>query len=205
MSLDNSFLCYQHCDRNINCYCFTLPENCPICQSDLCVSELRIPPFRISLPLIRGESTRLSLLIKPTNGSFVTSFHIGDALHIGISNSQGKIFDFNQNGVNFGNNHMEWNYCLSIALTSLVDSSLDAILESAKSSLQWTSLNYNEETNNCFDFVLSVLNKTSPRLRWTKTSISHQLILPEINKIIKLSYILRMITEHGVFIQTSNI
>lgn len=205
MSHDHSFLCFQHCERNVNCYCLSLPENCPLCQSELAFSELRIPPFRVNIPLSTGERTQLSLLIRPTNGSFVTNFKQGDALHIGISNSQGKIFDFDENGINFVNNQTEWNHCLSIGLNSFVDSSLDMILESEKSSSHWSSCNYNEEMNNCFDFVVSVLNKATPLLHWSKLSISHQLILPEINKILKFIHIQRMVTENGVFIQTSSI
>jgi len=205
MSYHHSFLCFQHCERNVNCYCLTLPEYCPICHTSLAVSELRIPPFRIQIPLIRGERTRLSLVIKPTNGCFITRFKSGDPLHIGITNSEGKIFDFNENGMNCGNDQTEWNHGLSICLTSFVDSSLDTILESVKSSPQWIPNSYDEKMNNCFDFVLSVLNKVKPPLHWTKTSFTHQLILPEINKILRLAHIQRMVTENGVFIQTSHI
>ena len=67
-------------------------------------------------------------------------FKIGDPLHIGVSNSRGRVYDFDENGMNFSSNREEWNHCLSISLDEFIDSNLiDSILESVESSRHWIS------------------------------------------------------------------
>lgn len=63
-------------------------------------------------------------------------------LHIGLSNSEGIIYEFSENGIS--SNTMEWTNFLSVSLTSLSDrfEQLDEVLESSKTMDIWVSERY---------------------------------------------------------------
>nr|CAH0105456.1 unnamed protein product [Daphnia galeata] len=200
-----SLLCFQHC-KKVNVFCYIIPNNCPVCKNDLSNTDLTIPPFRIPNPLT-SEANKLSLLIKPTFGNFIRDFKRGDLLHIALSNSERKIFEFNENGISSYNfsPYPNWTNFLSVSLASLpykfVD--LDEVLENTITMNIWEGERYNEVNNNCFDYVISVLNAAdkNSNQKLTKLQLTQEFISPAINKTIRLLSIVRNVLEDGFFLQ----
>jgi hypothetical protein len=100
--------CFQHCLKSERYLCFELPEKCPTCLYNLNSKiKFKVPPFILPKPLSL-TNTRLkclpphSLLLQPTDCDYhklLLEPDIGD-LHIGVTNSESDVFDFNQHGLN---------------------------------------------------------------------------------------------------------
>lgn len=69
MNTDPGILCFQHCDKKV--FCFELPHECPICQTDLSEAQFKLLPIRIPYPFVRAVQHPCSILIKPTAGDFL--------------------------------------------------------------------------------------------------------------------------------------
>ena len=63
--------CFQHCRKDINVICFSLPKSCPVCENDIGNSRLLVPLYRLPNPFSGAELSPHCLLIKPTKGSFL--------------------------------------------------------------------------------------------------------------------------------------
>lgn len=95
-------------------------------------------------------------MIKPTVGSFLYDFTNQSNLHIGIVNSYGKVYEFDERGVSVGN--VNWTCCLKVELFKEAGSFMtlwDEALETFKNNELWTSEYYDENKHNCYDFVLA--------------------------------------------------
>ncbi|KAK4015355.1 hypothetical protein OUZ56_030336 [Daphnia magna] len=201
----DSLLCFQHCEK-VNIFCFMVPYNCPICRSDLSGTDMAIPPFRIPNPLT-CEPNNFSLVIKPTFGSFIRDFKRGDLLHIALSNSKSMIFEFNENGISSSSasSHLNWTNFLCISLSALPYrfEDLDEILETTKVMDIWAAERYDDLHNNCFDYVISVLNASlqNSSFKLTKLQLTQDVISPAINKTIRLLSIIRNVLDNGFFLQ----
>ena len=65
------------------------------------------------------------------------NFKNGDLLHVGITNSEGKIFEFDENGLQ-ASTGIEWDDCLAIKIGNDVNSyALDQALNEAMLSTTW--------------------------------------------------------------------
>ena len=62
---------------------------------------------------------------------------------------------------------------------------------------------YNEVNNNCFDYVISVLNAAdkNSNQKLTKLQLTQEFISPAINKTVRLLSIVRNVLEDGFFLQ----
>ncbi|EFX81430.1 hypothetical protein DAPPUDRAFT_317694 [Daphnia pulex] len=204
-TLSDSLLCFQHCSK-INVFCFTIPNNCPACENELSNTDLTIPPFRVPSPLT-SEAKNFSILIKPTFGDFIRDFKRGDVLHIALSNSESKIFEFNENGISsssFGS-YLNWTNFLSVSLATLsyTFSELDKVLKNTITMDTWAAERYDEVNNNCFDYVISVLNAANKNSnsKLTKIQLTQEIISPAINRTIRLLSIVRNVSQNGFFLQ----
>ena len=90
-----NLMCFQHCVKNVNVFCFVLPALCPMCGEDLSTADLRIPPFRcglewkvwnwkhwpftmyfrVALPFSTASNNPHHVVLKPTNGNFLRLLH----------------------------------------------------------------------------------------------------------------------------------
>ena len=127
----------------------------------------------------------------------------GDLLHIGLTDYQGTVHEFDENGF-CDSKTSEWNECLAINISNFSDTELlnHHLIRSRETQL-WTSSMYNEATNNCYDYVIWVLNQAILTGHWTKTSLSEHKISPFINKYLNAwCSIYRKVELEGVHIST---
>lgn len=62
---------FQHCKKDVDLVCFTLPELCPLCQQSTSTTEMRIPPYLLPSPFCSSKKALCSVVLRPTGGDFV--------------------------------------------------------------------------------------------------------------------------------------
>lgn len=179
--------CFQHCKDSEKYLCFDLPEKCPACFSSLMDSKIKfkVPPFVVPKPLnITNTQFKLlppnSLLLQPTDCDYeklISEPDLGD-LHIGITNSDSDVFDFNSNGLN--KNSHNWIETPSIVIDIYncaarklnqeeifsysndelsIDSKWNDLLDRnwKRRKEIWNRAFYDENNFNCLDFIINFL------------------------------------------------
>lgn len=153
--------CFQHCDKDKNILCFMVPVICPLCGADMTKSQLRIPPYIVDSPFTDARHTSSSLVIKPTMGHFLYDFDNGSNLHIGVTDSNGCVYEFDERGVTIGDNR--WGHCLSLNTfvsnyRETFEEEWDKTLQEFAKDVRWRKERYDQNLHNCYDFVLEFLN-----------------------------------------------
>lgn len=208
---NDPILCFQHCcDSNI--LCLRLPDQCPICLQSLASTSLKIPPFRLPTPFVNSKDHPFALVIKPTLGSFLDSSSsvLTDDLHVGVSDSDGKVYDFDEDGINRSVNG--WNQCLAVSVTNKAEYKLTALwnakLQEFISSTHWIAEKYDEQNHNCLSFAVEFmcymgLDKNINSLK-DKTSFCRDILLPKSKEAIKYVQIYeKLCTEGGIIVEKS--
>lgn len=145
---------FQHCKKNIDLVCFQLPDICPLCGQSTATTESRIPPYVLPSPLKSSHAAPRSIVLKPTNGDFICNYDKTCNLHIGITDKEGQVFDFDEYGLKTSS---MWNCCITIEdLCWPIE--WDNALKDVCNLPLWSSNRYKEGTWNCFDFVLNFLH-----------------------------------------------
>ncbi|KAL8571170.1 hypothetical protein ACOMHN_010631 [Nucella lapillus] len=154
--------CFQHCDRNLNILCCSVPPVCPICRQDTATTPMRIPPYILPSPFVTSGLAPCSIVMKPTSGNFIQHYSNTADLHIGVTDSSGRCCDFDEGGLHRGD---QWQQCVAVPLLSHRDgagsqsvaSTWDHMLAAFADHRVWTVYRYDESDCNCFDFVLQLL------------------------------------------------
>ncbi|XP_025082690.1 MKRN2 opposite strand protein-like [Pomacea canaliculata] len=153
--------CCQHCDRNTNIVCLVVPVCCPICQQNTAATQMRVPPYLLPAPFISSTDAPCSLVLKQTVGDFIKDYSSAVNLHIGVTDTRGVCYNFDEDGLHMGET---WQQCISIPLLSMPavsghisSSDWDDRLHIFASPLQWHRQRYHDADCNCFDFVLQFL------------------------------------------------
>ena len=155
MSTDNILICFKHCCAS-SIFCKKVPEACPICNSSL--STFVLEPFVIPYPLVNAKDYPCSIVVRPSLGNFLENYTPKDDLHIGITNSNGIVFEYDKFGI-IKNDKLKWTNCVAIeCIPESWISQWEEVLSYLCNDSQWNSCNYNEISFNCFNFVLSFLN-----------------------------------------------
>ncbi|XP_065843975.1 MKRN2 opposite strand protein-like [Oscarella lobularis] len=190
----NDLMCFRHCsvDKSIF-YLATRPISsssvCPLCKRALRESHFIVPPFRIASPLTKNAvGIPHSLTIKPSSKSFVDYCH-GDDLHVGVSDSRGRIHHYDEFGLHCDSNPETtfWTDCLLIQnkISQLTN------IEECIQSDEWTQARYEPDTLNCYDFVVSVVNESEKSRVWTKENFCREILLPHTSRVGKFLLIFR--------------
>lgn len=187
MNLDPGIVCYQHCRGRL--FAFTLPESCPLCQANLGTAPLKVPPFRVPYPFVRASQSPCSLVIKPTRGDFLHDYRSNRDLHIGVTDSEGRVFEYEMEGLH-SDYTSSWSQCLAIPIISDSSNRLDPVwqeywdftLHTLANESVWSEDRYDETTFNCYSFVVDFLQRLGPPgldvKTLSKTSLCSQLLLP---------------------------
>lgn len=190
MDNDPGILCFRHCPPK-SVFCKNIPATCPVCSSH--IQDFFIVPFRIPYPLVNAAHNPTSVVIRPARGSFLEDYDATRDLHIGIVDSTGNIVEFDSDGL-IVNDVARWTDCIafkvvSVAWTVQWDDTISLMLR----DLKWRSVNYNEITMNCFDFVLEFFNNLEHGdLKFaSKEDLCNKLILSRIQSVIKYSSLYR--------------
>ncbi|XP_050526918.1 MKRN2 opposite strand protein [Daktulosphaira vitifoliae] len=210
MNNDPGIECYRHCiDKNI--FCFNTPVNCHVCTRSL--SNSACIPVRVPYPFVRGSQQPCSIIIKTTEGDFLNTYQLMDDLHIGITTSKCVIVSFDWNGITKDVNLNNWNECLVILQLKEInwEPLWDNVLSDIIKSERWNSIRYNEETHNCFSFVMDFMKqfnflKTFIHSIKTREEFTEMYVAPSIIKAQKYINLYRKIVENGFYIynQVSN-
>uniref|UniRef100_A0A8D8LX46 MKRN2 opposite strand protein n=3 Tax=Cacopsylla melanoneura TaxID=428564 RepID=A0A8D8LX46_9HEMI len=153
MNADPGILCFAHCGPRV--FCFQLPEHCPVCHAPLAGEATSVTPFRVPYPFVKASQYPCSILMKPTHGDFLQDYKLNQDLHIGVTTSHGKVIEFDQHGIHTSR-AQDWQQC--ILIKQMTDESWvdywDQTLDQVSKQESWTPEKYNEETFNCYTFVL---------------------------------------------------
>ncbi|XP_060069977.1 MKRN2 opposite strand protein-like [Ylistrum balloti] len=198
--------CFQHCDRTQNILCFSIPLICPLCGRSTTETESRIPPYVLPSPFVQAQKHPFAIIIKPTLGTFLQNYTDASNLHIGLTDSQGVTFDYDEEGVNI--NAPGWDQCVSIEMIQTsgdFSSEWDLTLRRLSKSDLWTKYRYHEDEYNCFDFVIQFLWKVrlhhvNPALR-SKSALCQELVVQQTRRAGQYISIYRHIHSHGYLCQ----
>ncbi|XP_011308238.1 MKRN2 opposite strand protein isoform X2 [Fopius arisanus] len=124
-------------------------------------------------------------------------------LHIGIVDSKGRIFEYDQRGLVF-NDLSNWRHCIS--LDPRVPESWyehwDKIIIDLSRNPQWNQSNYHPLEFNCFDFVLEFIKNLGCNDFYygSKEDICRDLIIPRMRESLRYISIHNNLRETNYYI-----
>lgn len=203
MDTDPGILCFQHCSCKV--FCFELPEKCPICNSHLSTAHFRLLPFRIPYPFVRAVQYPCSIVIKPTTGDFLHDYLNCMDLHIGVTDSEGSVVEFDKGGLQQHRTGM-WCQCLVVhGAAGPWREHWDATLKAMIDQKCWLPQRYNEETFNCYTFVLTFLRNLRhgnlSKAATCRTTFCENFIVPRTTAAGKYISLYRKLSDLGCYIQ----
>ncbi|XP_048781185.2 MKRN2 opposite strand protein-like [Ostrea edulis] len=208
-------MCWQHCEKLTNILCFSVPPVCPLCRQNTSTSPSRIPPYKVLSPLSRAGESPVSLVVKPTVGTFLRDYDNSTNLHIGVTDTKGTVYDYDEDGVHVGVSG--WEQCLVISLSNRglaphIIQVWDATLQHIANSKMWTKSNYIEDRHNCFDFVIAFLRQVGFSREnlsaGSRSAMTHDIILPQMSKVTQYITIYRNVERNSYIcqdVQTKNL
>ncbi|KAL7294291.1 hypothetical protein TKK_0012306 [Trichogramma kaykai] len=200
MCPESQILCFKHC-RSTSIFCKIVPNACPLCQET--IDNFLIPPFIIPNPLVNAKDCPCSLVIRPSKGDFLNDFQINNDLHIGITNSQGLVVEYDMCGL-IVNDIIRWKNCVSIhMIPESWESHWDELLNKMCSDCQWSPNRYNADTFNCFNFVTYFLKnlKFQHTQYMNKEELCQEFVLPKLEMILKYTLLHKNLKNANVYIQ----
>ncbi|XP_011882978.1 PREDICTED: MKRN2 opposite strand protein [Vollenhovia emeryi] len=156
MNNDPGIVCFRHCSTR-SVFCRLVPATCPVCSVQM--QSFVVDPFRVPYPFANATHRPISIVIRPSRGSFLDDYDATrDDLHIGIVDSGGGILEFDKEGL-VANDVTRWTDCIALEVVPAAwTARWDETLALMSRHLKWRSVNYNASDMNCLDFVLEFLN-----------------------------------------------
>ncbi|XP_066907904.1 MKRN2 opposite strand protein isoform X4 [Halyomorpha halys] len=178
---DPGILCFEHCGQR-RIFCFELPEHCPACRAAL-LEDTSIIPF--------------------------SEYKLSMDLHIGITTTQGQTVEYDKDGLSYGR---DWSECLLVYQLQIQDEEAieiwDSVIDQVSSLDSWSPLRYNEETFNCYTFVLAFLRclKYPPLTEAvkSKTIFCEHFVLPRTEIAWKYIKLYRRLKDSGYYVSKIN-
>eukprot|EP00128_Syssomonas_multiformis_P006568 Colp12_sorted_trinity150504_noHs@13473 len=173
-----------------------IPMFCPRCGEEL--REVLIEWKRLKSPFVSQFTALRTILLKPTNGMF-KDYNVDSLLHVGISNSKGVVYNFDERGLSV--DHNGWEECIGIQLhVPLDDRDWDRCLIEHS---QFFDDNYEPLQHNCYDYVISFLHfirfSHHGRTTWDKDTFSDVFVEKPLNYATKWVMLCRYVRETGHF------
>ncbi|XP_077642175.1 MKRN2 opposite strand protein [Lonchura striata] len=171
----------RHCRALL--YCRRAPPRCPACGGDLRAAGLAAAPVRLRCPFRHGHGQPRAFLIRPSRGNFLHDYRGHCDLHVGITNSQGLVYNYDQEGVHRAASG--WEQCISIPLVQPDMWELlqhwDSLLEEFSLEEAWLPHRYEEQQHNCYTFALAFVNRVRQargRAALSKGEFTQRFLLP---------------------------
>lgn len=197
---DKSIICFKHCSST-SIFCKQVPQRCPTCNIGLVA--LPLEPVVIPYPLTSALDSQCCIVIRPTEGCFLCDYSINHDLHIGVTNSEGFVIEYDKCGL-VKNDNDKWNDCISIQLIPHSWQLFwDEMLSNMCNDSMWCAANYDDVKFNCFTFVTSFLRNLNYKdAQFTsKEDICESLILPKIQIALKYATIHRHLMNEDFYSQ----
>lgn len=174
MELPTSFVesikCWTHaCDGSTIIISQKSVTYCHFCKMKTSNEPLRLLT-EIACPFIESNETKCDIVLIPSKGTFKdVEFNNNTGLHIGVTQRDGHVLEFDQNGIQYGcENKEKWRQCIALKFLDyialdrydriLLELLWDRIVQQFVTTEKSFNSQYHSIDNNCFDFVLYFLN-----------------------------------------------
>ncbi|XP_055838436.1 MKRN2 opposite strand protein [Episyrphus balteatus] len=199
---DPGILCFHHC--TVKVFCFNLPNVCPNCNCEMDRTMPKFMPFRLPYPFIRASQYPCGIVLRPTTGDFLNDYNNSMDLHIGVTTSHGSIVEFDRNGLQRRSDNNAWWQCLLVGdVPDPWHDLWDDVLMQICKQPHWTIDHYNEETYNCYTFVLKFLEALGyaglSEAAQSKTVFCEKYIVPRTTTAGKYISLYRKLMESGLY------
>ncbi|XP_050079137.1 MKRN2 opposite strand protein [Anopheles maculipalpis] len=209
MTYSRDLMCVRHCNQTIFSYA-TLTQ-CPLCSKPL-GENLDSIPIALPCPFVRACQHPCSIVLRPSVGDFLSSFKNQNNLHIALTSSNGTVVEFDLNGLakippkSKPSTTKGWDQCLLIAqVPEPWYDRWDEVLEKIAGDPAWRKNMYQEDTHNCYTFVLSFLNELEygefNDFCHDKLSFSKQIVASKTQNAAKYITIHRKLQSSNYFIE----
>lgn len=200
--------CMRHCTPDCNIFFLSFPPCCPVCNAELNNCSLIIPPFRVPSTFVSRQSAVCKILLRPTDGNFLRDYRNGDNLHIGINNSKGVVFNYDERGLMM--DREGWSQCVAVNVVpngrhEVFAQDWDKELEASTRTGLWSAARYEHESNNCYDYVLDVLNKLFPKHERfsNKKTFCRVYVIPATTRAAQYITLFREVLEKGFAVKSA--
>ncbi|XP_012640741.1 MKRN2 opposite strand protein [Microcebus murinus] len=194
---------FDHCKRSI--YSFGVPQCCPLCRKDMGSRKLEEAPVSIANPFTNGHGEKCSFLLRPTQGTFLREYDGRSDLHVGITNTNGVVYNYNVYGVQ--RDETGWEQSISVPLLQpnmygLMDQ-WDKYLEDFSTSGAWLPHRYEEDRHNCYTYALTFINcvlAAEGKEHLDKSEFTEKHVVPRTRLASKYITLHRAIEERGFYV-----
>lgn len=200
---------YRHCGRDV--FSFSSDDvsvrQCPVCRHTLTFGLLDAP-VALPCPFTNGHTVPCAFLI----GSVLGPAHLGEwndtEIHVGLSNSEGLVYNYTLSGVRRDSHGWERCVCIPLAPPGRRDlrESWDRELEQFSVLPEWASERFAEERpfgSCCYGFALTFINQR----RWldgeaslSRDEFTGRHVLPRMKTVSQYINIYHEILQHGFYI-----
>ncbi|XP_038596099.1 MKRN2 opposite strand protein [Tachyglossus aculeatus] len=198
-----SLIKLSHCGKAI--YCGSVPRACPLCGLGLGSLKLEDAPLSIPSPLANGHRQRCAFLLKPTEGTFLRDYNGSSDLHVGITSTNGIVYNYNEKGVR--RDGAGWEQSVSVPLVQPDLYGLlgrwDDYLEEFSATDDWLADRYSGDQHNCYSYALKFINwmlTLEGRRQLTRDEFIEQFVVPRTRKASKFITLYQAIEDHGFYI-----
>ncbi|XP_006740301.1 MKRN2 opposite strand protein [Leptonychotes weddellii] len=194
---------FSHCKKYI--YSFSVPQSCPLCQQVMGSRKLEEAPVSISNPFTNGHQEKCSFLLRPTQGTFLREYDGRSDLHVGITNTNGVVYNYTTHGVQ--RDEAGWEQSVSIPLLQpgmfgLMDQ-WDKYLDDFSATGAWLPQRYEEDRHNCYSYTFTFINcilTTEGKEQLGKDEFIEKYVVPRTRKASKYITLYRVIEERGFYV-----
>ncbi|NXP75712.1 MKROS protein, partial [Ramphastos sulfuratus] len=200
---EEAILRVRHCGADI--FCRRAPQLCPACGLPLRGAGLAAAPIRLPSPFRHGHRQPYAFLLRPTTGTFLGGYDGKSDLHVGITNSHGVVYSYNQEGIQRA--ETGWEQCISIPLVQPDLFGLlqqwDKLLEEFSLGEAWLPHRYEEDDHNCYTYALAFVNSiltAQGKQQLSKGEFTEMFVIPQTKRASKYLTLHQELTAKDFYI-----
>ncbi|NXW93541.1 MKROS protein, partial [Alopecoenas beccarii] len=193
----------RHCGAAI--FSRRVPERCPACGGTLRGSALPDAPLRLPSPFRHGHRQPRAFLLRPTAGTFLGGYDGKSDLHVGITNSNGVVYNYDAEGVHRAGTG--WEQCISIPLVQPHMFGLlqqwDQLLEEFSTGEAWLPHRYDEHEHNCYTYALAFINSiltAQGKREMSKSEFTEKFVIPQTKRAARYITLHQELTANDFYI-----
>ncbi|KAG7478100.1 hypothetical protein MATL_G00076900 [Megalops atlanticus] len=229
--MDRTLVKFRHCGHDIYCFsdhvnaCYepvalcshAFPVECVVTKSRLlycpvCFERLKFnildAPVSIPCPFTNGHKVPCAFCIGSMHGPLHFSDLDDSELHVGITNSEGVVYNYTLTGIR--RDESGWEQCISVPLVQPDSDSLkkqwDGELEQFSCLALWGPERFYEERefgSSCYAFVLTFINHMQDKEGkscLTRDEFTGRYVLPRMKIVSKYIKVYQEISKHSFYV-----